>query len=80
MSQRYIWKGPPTSVDIWSEPHGPEVELIWSGQLAPDAEIPIDLPPTHGTIAGWLAFKLIEKKPETPAPATPRARKENADG
>lgn len=81
-SKSYIWKGPPTSVEVWSEPHGPDVTLIFSGQVTTGREIPEPLPEDNSLVVSWLAFKLIEEKPL----AQPRQKagaaenKEKADG
>jgi len=72
----YVWKGPATSLDVWSEPHGPDVQLIFSGQVAPDREIPVPLPEEHSQVVGWLAFKLIAEKPA----GARKPEKEKVDG
>lgn len=85
-NKTFIWKGPHTAADIWSEPHGPDVELIFSGQLVPDREIPVPLPKDNSLVKSWVAFKLIEEKPaeEKPAgrtkPSTKPENEEKADG
>jgi hypothetical protein len=89
-AKTFIWKGPPTAVDIWQENNGSaakEPVLIFSGQLATGQTIPTPLDPAHSLVASWLAFKLIEEATGSAAvaeAANPRAdkriSKENADG
>lgn len=77
----FIWKGPPTAVDVWSEPHGPGVTLIFSGQVSPGREIPVPLPEENSLVVGWLAFELIEEKPASRKPAGKHtATEEKTDG
>lgn len=71
----FIWKGPPTAIEVWSEPHGPQAEPIFSGCVATGGAIPVSLPDDNSLVVSWLAFKLIEEVP--PAPAK---KKETADG
>lgn len=68
-NKTFIWKGPHTAADVWSEPHGPDVTLIFSGQLVPDREIPVPLPEENSQVASWIAFKLVEEKPAEEKPA-----------
>lgn len=68
---RYLWKGPPTAIEVWSEPYGPDASLIFCGLVAPGRPIPEMLPAEHALVAGWLAFKLIEPAPAEAAPAAP---------
>lgn len=85
-AKTFIWKGPPTAVDIWDET-AKEPTLIFSGQLATGQAIPKPLDPAHSLVASWLAFKLIEETTGSAAvaeAAIPRAEKriskENTDG
>ncbi|MCA0338473.1 MAG: hypothetical protein LCH99_01920 [Proteobacteria bacterium] len=89
-AKTFIWKGPPTAVDIWQETKGEtakEPTLIFSGQLATGQAIPKPLDPAHSLVASWLAFKLIEETAGSAAvaeAAIPRAdkriSKESIDG
>ena len=80
-NKTFIWKGPQTAADVWSEPHGPDVTLIFSGQLVPDREIPVPLPDDNSLVKSWLAFGLIEEKPAGRAkPSTKPENEEKADG
>lgn len=89
-AKTFIWKGPPTAVDIWQETKGEtakEPTLIFSGQLATGQTIPQPLDPAHSLVASWLAFKLIEEAPANTAGAEAamprvdkRISKENTDG
>lgn len=79
-NKTFIWRGPHTSADIWSEPHGPDITLIYSGQLVPGREIPVPLPEDHSQIASWRAFELIEEKPAgRKAPGKPAGNEEKTD-
>lgn len=87
---RFIWKGPHTSIELWPVPEAGDkpakpVEPIYSGPVAPGAEIPVPLPEDHDQVKGWLAFGLIAPVPvEAPKPRTKETGllpvKENADG
>lgn len=79
-TKSYIWKGPPTSVEVWSEPHGPQAEPIFSGQVAPGRLIPVALPDDNTVVKSWRAFKLIEEAPPAAAKSGAEKKKENADG
>jgi hypothetical protein len=76
----FIWKGPPTSVEVWSEPHGPDAAPIFSGQVTTGREIPAPLPEDNSLIASWRAFGLIEEAPAAAAKPGAEKKKENADG
>jgi len=60
----YVWKGPATLVEVWTEPpEGGDAkpELVFSGQIAPGRPIGAPLPSDNSQVRGWLAFKLIEE-------------------
>jgi hypothetical protein len=71
--KRFIWRGPPTAIEIWN---AEEAKPEWSGFVETDAEIPRELDPESEQVANWLAFGLI-KPAEQPA-ETRRSRRENA--
>jgi hypothetical protein len=88
---RYIWKGPPTVIEIWqADPARPEqAKSVFAGFVATGAPIPAEIDATTEQAAGWLAFGLIEPAPEadlTPAAGEAktdtkaRARKEDSNG
>ena len=81
-NKTFIWKGPHTSADVWSEPHSTDVTLIFSGQLVPGREIPVPLPEENSLVKSWIAFMLVEEKPAGRAkPSTkPSENEEKADG
>lgn len=75
MLKRFIWKGPPTAVEVWPEPAIAGGDPLFSGQVAPGREIPVDLDEDHSQVATWRAFGLIEA-----APLPKATKKEKADG
>ena len=88
--KHYIWKGPSTGIEVWSE-GAAEPKLIFSGQVAPGKPIDTALPADHSQVVGWLAFRLIEEAPETKEQAgkeqatvsttgEPTKKKERTDG
>lgn len=72
---KHIWRGPPTTIEIWDEAEG---KASFTGFVDTGAEIPVELDTTSQQVANWLAFRLIEpaKAPDT-TPDTPRRRREN---
>lgn len=77
--KNYVWKGPPTAVEVWSEPHGPQAEPIFSGQVTTGRPIPVPLPADNSLVKSWLAFSLIEELPPA-AKSGADKKKENVDG
>ncbi len=76
MTQRFIWRGPPTTLEIWDARQGAPA---WEGFVATDAEIPTELDAEAEQIRNWIAFRLIEPVPTTAAPQSadrPRSRRE----
>lgn len=77
---KYVWKGPPTAVEIVEE-HSTEegaAKVLFSGTVAPGREIPADLPEHHSQVRSWLAFALIEAAPDAGKPT--QKMKEPANG
>ncbi len=84
-TKTYIWKGPPTAVDILDETPGKTGVVIYSGRVTTGKPIPVALNPSHTLVASWLAFRLIEEATDSQAPDKPRApgrasRTEKTDG
>lgn len=80
---KYIWKGPPTAVEVFEDKPAPgkEAKVLFSGPVATDREIDADLPTEHPQIVSWLAFKLIEAVPAANGePAKAQKIKEQANG
>jgi hypothetical protein len=76
--KRFIWRGPPTTIEIWDEAEG---VAAWSGFVATGAEIAAELDEDSPQVENWAAFGLIEAAPVPQAPPVtekPRSRREAA--
>ncbi|QLP96159.1 MAG: hypothetical protein HZY79_00410 [Rhodoblastus sp.] len=63
--QTYVWKGPPTAVEVWpaGAPDAASTSAaapLISERVAPGKPLSIKLDPDHPTVRGWLAFGLVE--------------------
>jgi hypothetical protein len=62
---RYVWKGPPTALELWSQEAGASAP-IFEAFATPGAELPAPLDPDHPIVKGWIAFGLIEQAASAP--------------
>lgn len=75
-----IWRGPVTSLEILSQPYQDGSTVLFSGPVAPGTAFEVDATPQHSLIASWLAFGLIEIRPEeTAAEPASRPRKRSTE-
>lgn len=82
---KFIWKGPPTVVEVWPEPSPGAVDgagsgPLFSGPVSTGAVIDADLPEAHPQVISWRAFKLIEPSQDAAPVQLTKPRKEPANG
>ena len=92
---KFVWKGPPTAIELFpvvaksadgksadGKSAGASATPIFSGAVATDREIPVDLPDDHPDVKGWLAFGLIAPvaPPPPPSDGAKTKTKEAANG